>query len=143
MEKTDAAKSYGQLVGRCSEDFFNSQHTLPLIDEFLVRYPRYSHALRLRALVLNFDLNGANGRRKAKLLPLVKRDLEAAVEADPNNILAHLDLAELLEHCGDTEGAIKQYADALERLRKGIFVEDLAEETKAAEVGLAGLRGCV
>ena len=140
MGKTDAAESYRQLVTRCSEDFFNSQHTLPLIEEFLARYPRYSYALRLRALVLNFDMSSAKGRRKAKLLPLVKRDLEAAVEADANNILAHLDLAELLDQCGDIAGAIKQYEDALERLRQGIFVEDLAEESKAAEVGLAGLR---
>lgn len=75
------------------------------------------------------------------MFPLVKRDLEAAIEADADNILAHLDLAELLEQCGDIAGALKQYEDTLERLRRGIFVEDLAEETKAAEAGLAGLRG--
>lgn len=141
MGKIDAADSYRHLVVRCSEDFFNSRHTLPLIEEFLVRHPRNSHALRLRALVRNFDLNRASGRHRSKLLPLVKRDLEAAIEADTDNILAHLDLAELLEQCGDTAGALMQYEDALERLRRGIFVEDLAKETKAAEAGLASLRG--
>lgn len=129
---------YRQLLRKAN--VFDRDKIEPLLEQFLEQYPHYAPALRLRGLLLNYELS-CEADRDTSCSPedprarQMRESYEAALKADPDYTLVLIDLGDYWSLQADYAKALEYYDHALRLLRSGHFSDDRDEELMAAYIG--------
>ena len=131
-------RKYRQLLRRAN--VFDREKIKPLLEHFLAQYPHYAPALRLRGLLLNYELSSeanldTNCSPESPRVEQMRQSYEAALKADPDYTLVLIDLGDYWSMRADYAKAIEYYDHALRLLRSGHFSDTLDEELTAAYIG--------
>jgi len=132
---------YKELLRSCRGNMLKREHTEPLLNEFLKKFPNYSLALRLRGLIYQNELANENlVKVDDPRFQVIIKSFESSIDADPTNTLALIDLGGAWNDRGNFLKAISYYEEALSLLNNGHYTDDIDEEREDAEAGLSEAR---
>lgn len=120
---------------------FDRDRMEPLLHVFLKEYPDYPPALRLRGLLLEYEVSQEKSHpvKVAAYDPRlqdIRASYEAALQLDPYYILALIDLGEFWNDLANQPDTAIEYFDrALLLLKAGQFTEDRSIEMRDAYKG--------
>jgi tetratricopeptide (TPR) repeat protein len=109
---------------------FEKEKIEPLLLSFLENHPDYPPALRLRGLLLQFEISQEISQKRLvppydSRLSIMRESYEAALRMDPYFVLALIDLADYWNDLADDpEKAIEYYDRAILLIKTGQLSED-------------------
>jgi hypothetical protein len=122
-------------------DVFEREKMEPLLVSFLQNHPNYAAALRLRDMMLEYEVALEQSQDITvdsydPRLDVMRKSYENALEADPYYILAAIDLGDYWNDFTDhPEIAIKYYDRAILLLQSGQCIEGREAELRDANKG--------
>jgi tetratricopeptide (TPR) repeat protein len=136
--QSSLVRKYQQLFSKA--DFLDRTGMEPHLERFLKQHPNYAPALRLRGLLLDYELarEAANERTLSSDDPRfeqMRESYEAALKADPHYTLVLIDLGDYWSDRANPQKALEYYDRALRLLKGGHFSDDRDEELEAAYRG--------
>jgi len=120
---------------------FEREKMEPLLLSFLRDHPDYAPAFRLRGLMLEYEIaleqsQDISVESYDPRLEIMRKSYEGALQADPQYILAAIDLGDYWnDFANDPEIAIEYYDRAILLLKSGQCTEDRDAELRDAYKG--------
>lgn len=122
-------------------NLFEREKVEPLLLSFLRDHPDYAPALRLRGMMIEYEIALEQSQDISvdsydPRLEIVRKSYEDALKADPYYVLAAIDLGDYWnDFANDSERAIEYYDSAILLLKSGQFTEDREAELRDAYKG--------
>jgi tetratricopeptide (TPR) repeat protein len=135
----DIDEKYKRLLN--GANVFEREKVEPLLVSFLQDHPDYAPALRLRGLMLEYEValeqsQGVSVDSYDPRLEIMRKSYEDALQADPYYVLAAIDLGDYWNEFADyPETAIEYYDRAILLLKTGHCTEDRNGELRNAYKG--------
>ncbi len=135
-----AEKNYKRLLHDGGGDIFDTENMLESVNEFLNRFPHYASALRLRGLLIDYQIsrdrkNGIPVTPEDKRFRIILESYELASAIDPKYTLVLIDLGDYWSDHQNYNKAIDYYNQAILLLKDGHYTDNRDEELELAYIG--------